>query len=81
MKKLGSIPILCDNQEALAIAANPSHYEKTKHVDIDCHFVRAQASTGSIQPIYVSSSNHVADLITKVLSIDQHYTFLSKMGV
>lgn len=81
MKKLGSTPIFCDNQAALAIVANPVHHEKTKHVGIDCHFIRDQALAGTIQPTYVPSSKQIADVLTKVLSVDQHQLLLSKMGV
>ncbi|KAL8121683.1 hypothetical protein AgCh_018423 [Apium graveolens] len=43
LEDLGSTPIFCDNKAVLAIAADPVHHEKTKHVEIDCQFIRDKA--------------------------------------
>lgn len=78
---LGSTTIFCDNKAALAIAANPVHHEKTKHVEIDCHFIREKAIAGQINPTYIPTTEHVADVFTQVLTTDQHQFLLSKLGV
>ena len=81
LKHLSSTPIFCDNQAALAIAANPVHHEKTKHIGIDCHFIRDNVTAGEIDPTYVPTSAQLADVLTKILTVEQHQSLLSKLGV
>ena len=81
VKHLGSTPLHCDNQAALAIATNPVHHEKTKHVDIDCHFIRDTTNAGIITPVYIPSKHQIADVFTKVLPTKQHNSILHKLGV
>ena len=55
-------------------------YERTNHVEIDCHVVRDKVLAKVIKLIHVRTQCQLADLLTKVLSYKQFSELVSKMG-
>lgn len=75
-------PILwCDNLSAGALAVNPVFHARTKHIEIDIHFVRDRVLQGLLDIRYVPSSGQLADCLTKPLPHSQFHTLRSKLGV
>ena len=83
-KELGiqveSIPVLwCDNMGAISLAENPVFHARTKHIEIDVHFVREKVLSKEVDVRFVPSEEQVADLFTKALSVSSFDHFKDKL--
>lgn len=73
--------IWCDNKSTIAIAKNPMHHGRTKHMDIKFHFIRNLISEGVIVLKHCSTDEQQADILTKPLSVQKHNQLRAQMGV
>ena len=71
--------ILCDNQAAIALSHNPEFHSRSKHVDIQYHFLRQHVELKTVDLKYVGTEEMAADGLTKALSRYKHNRFCQFM--
>ncbi|KAK6120654.1 hypothetical protein DH2020_045604 [Rehmannia glutinosa] len=69
----------CDNMSAVAMASNPVFHARTKHIEIDIHFVRDKVLSKAIDIRYIPSEDQPADLFTKPLSSHRFQLLCAKL--
>jgi hypothetical protein len=57
----------CDNSGALPLASNPVFHSRTKHIEVDIHFVREKVVNRDLQLCYLSALEQVVSVISKIL--------------
>lgn len=73
--------IFSDNQAAIAIAHHPEFHARTKHFDIALHFLRDHVSAGTINLVYISTHDNLADIFTKGLPRVIHEDLTYEIGI
>ncbi|BAT89905.1 hypothetical protein VIGAN_06103300, partial [Vigna angularis var. angularis] len=71
----------CDNKSAISIAHNPVQHDRTKHIEVDRHFIKEKLDSGMICTPYVSTQNQLADILTKGLNCSKFEGIISKLGM
>jgi hypothetical protein len=59
----------CDNIGATYLSANPIFHRRTKHVEVDYHFVRERVASRQLEVRFISSKDQIADIMTKPLPV------------
>jgi hypothetical protein len=59
--------VYCDNVSAIYLSGNPVQHQRTKHIEMDIHFVREKVARGQARVLHVPSRHQIADIFTKGL--------------
>jgi hypothetical protein len=73
--------ILADNQSCIALSKNPEFHQRTKHVDIQYHYIREEINKGTVDVQFVSTKEMAADGLTKALPTTGHLKFLNQLNM
>ena len=64
-------PLFGDNQSAIRLVKNPEYHKRTKHIDIQYHFIREKFESGEIDISYISTEQQLTYIMTKALPRDR----------
>ncbi|KAF2287075.1 hypothetical protein GH714_038035 [Hevea brasiliensis] len=81
MEQCEPMVIWCNNNSAIAIANNPVHHGKTKHIKVKFHFLREVEKNSEIKLSHYKSEEQFADILTKALTKNKFEELRKKLGV
>ncbi|GKA22790.1 ribonuclease H-like domain-containing protein [Tanacetum coccineum] len=73
--------VYCDNVSVVYFSSNPVQHQRTKHIEIDIHFVRDLVAAGQVRVLHVPSRYQFADIFTKGLPSALFEEFRSSLSV
>lgn len=75
------VRLYCDNVSAVYLSGNPVQHQRTKHIEMDIHFVREKVAKGLVRVLHVPSRYQYADIFTKGLPRPLFEEFRSSLSV
>ncbi|GKD88630.1 ribonuclease H-like domain-containing protein [Tanacetum coccineum] len=73
--------VYCDNVSVVYLTANPVQHQRTKHIEIDIHFVRDMVARGQVRVLHVPSRYQYANIFTKGLPSALFEEFRTSLSV
>ena len=76
----GQMMLVCDNKTALHNASNLVFHERTKHIEVDRHFIREKIASGCMTISFINLSDQLTDIFTKSLRGPRIQLIGNKLG-
>jgi hypothetical protein len=73
--------VYCDNVSAIYLSGNPVQHQRTKHIEMDIHFVREKVARGQVRVLHVPSRYQIADIFTKGLPLVLFQDFRDSLSI
>jgi len=86
LDELGCAPekatvVFCDNVSACYMSSHPAHHRRTKHIELDVHFVLEKVALGQCRVLHVPTTQQFADVMTKGLPTSSFEEFRNSLCV
>ena len=75
------IILYCDNKSAINIVHNPIQHDRTKHIEIDQHFIKEKLESDLITTSYIPSGLYLVDFFAKGFPIERFHDLTCKLGM
>lgn len=73
--------LMCDNKASISISENPVQHDRTKHIEVDRHFIKEKIEDKIVELPYVPSEDQLADILTKAVAGRVFDDTLDKLGI
>ncbi|GJZ71302.1 retrovirus-related pol polyprotein from transposon TNT 1-94 [Tanacetum coccineum] len=79
--EFNKIPLYCDNKSAIALCFNNVQHSRSKHIDVQYHFIKEQVENGVVELYFVRTEYQLADIFTKALPRERFELLINKLGM
>ena len=79
-KAIGPLTIMGNNQSAIALAKDDKFYARTKHINLQYHFIREVVEEGKVKMEYILTKDNVTNIFTKALPKPEFKQFVGMLG-
>jgi hypothetical protein len=73
--------VYCDNVSTVYLSTNPIQHQRTKHVEIDLHFMREHVAIGDVRILHAPTTSQFTDIFTKGLTTSLFSEFWSSLNI
>ncbi|GKB04098.1 hypothetical protein Tco_0832241 [Tanacetum coccineum] len=78
---INKIPLYCDNKSVISLCCNNVQHSRSKHINIEYHFIKEQVENGVVELYFVRTEYQLTDIFTKALGRERLDFLINKLGM